>query len=656
MVRLSLMLAVLFCFASSSAQEFPPQTEGVCRDIPIHVMEFHLWWSTPFQGPLQNRVWSKWTWSSDNCDPRLAVGPAWRRRLSSSALPLIGPYSSSDPEVMRWQLRCAKAAGIDALQIQLFPTQSEGTSFGQEEAFAHMLDIAAQEKMPIYIHDEVQFRKPPASTPLIMEKRIVYAINKFGSHPGYFRWNGKPAYSFQYWRRFISEPDMALMLKQASTQIPGGIHFMVNGGGAVALRQIPDVGSLIVTGNSNQLRTYNDRSGNLDWSGIDKRLADAAQTRQAGPFKPSGYWAYAGFDAAAQQNGKGRWLSRGNNLSTLAAVVERYLKEKPDFLMLSSWNDWNENTALEPSLDVDGRNEDPYQALRFIAHLKGKKFIPPPLPAPDHVDPWMSVRLGGKDMTPPYELRTWFAPNSQEVRMTFADETSPVTNGYVAREATAFIDWSAQPVQSRNLSTSMTLVRAQSLDDISGIDLGSELTLKVSGNFSIMDNDPTWLAVTYYDAGNGALLINYPTNQPLLVEPTDGVSIPPRLKIRLKNERRWRCAVLELRGINAHFSGGEILITHEKKTSRPDMPALNDPVVLGGCWIFRRSDFSSNETFDAGHSVDKGTITFRFRQIPWDPLSARPFLFIAGDINRNESFPVAIIPGIQKDALFRIYK
>ena len=65
--------------------------------------------------------------------------------------------------------------------------------------------------------------------------------------------------------------------------------------------------------------------------------------------------------------------------------------------MLSSWNDWEEGTTMEPGWDFDGFSGDPYRYCRVVAHLKGREFIPPPLPPKESVHPTIWEKLGYGD-------------------------------------------------------------------------------------------------------------------------------------------------------------------------------------------------------------------------------------------------------------------
>ena len=57
------------------------------------------------------------------------------------------------------------------------------------------LDIAAEENFPIFFMDEVAFRHGSAAQKIdVSVKRITDFIKKYGSHPGFYKIDGKPFY------------------------------------------------------------------------------------------------------------------------------------------------------------------------------------------------------------------------------------------------------------------------------------------------------------------------------------------------------------------------------------------------------------------------------------------------------------------------------
>ena len=73
------------------------------------------WFSTPDTDPAVGR-WG-WHWTMNTRDPSKRDRQGGRRQIASHFYPLIGPYASSDPDVVEWQLRLMKSAGIDGILL-----------------------------------------------------------------------------------------------------------------------------------------------------------------------------------------------------------------------------------------------------------------------------------------------------------------------------------------------------------------------------------------------------------------------------------------------------------------------------------------------------------------------------------------------------------
>src|SRR5581483_2640428 len=415
--------------------------------IPVHCMEYHIWRNTPFSGPENQRVWRKWNWNPGT-EMNRAIGPSWRRDTGSSAYPLIGPYNSGDSDVIRWQLRCAKAAGIAAMQVMLFPNQQHGYTEGREAVFAKIVEIAGQENIPVYLNDEINFTKPPGQAPEVFAARISSMLNRYGRMPGYYKVNSKPAFCFQFYGNWATPQQIVDAVKLMNDSVPGGVYCIINTEPNPLFRDAPGIGAIITTSNSNFIRLDSDRAVQRDIAELQPKIDIFRKARSIFPNQKLALKTYAGFDDSQRQTGKDRWFSRSANLENFRRVLSAYAIQKPDFIAITSWNDWNENTALEPALDVDGFNGDPYQALRTIAALQGKIIRPPPLPPLSSMDPWMTAVFKGTDQTPPRVGEVWVEPNQSTVRYSLIDETSPVAKAEVARESTLSIAWTGGKLES----------------------------------------------------------------------------------------------------------------------------------------------------------------------------------------------------------------
>jgi hypothetical protein len=137
-----------------------------------------------------------------------------------------------------------------------------------------------------------------------------------------------------------------------------------------------------------------------DWEMLEGQVAQAKGFQRKFPHWALRLWLYPGFNESAKvmhdRRKSIRWLPRDRGRSVVR-TLERYVGHSPDFLMVSSWNDWQENSAIEPGPMYEGYEGDPYLYCRIFAQVRGKTFAPAALPPKESVDPWMWQMLYGLD-------------------------------------------------------------------------------------------------------------------------------------------------------------------------------------------------------------------------------------------------------------------
>ena len=127
-----------------------------------------------------------------------ATGPHGRWRLwsedktahpkpkpNSKAQPLIGYYDSDNPEVVRWHVRLAKAAGIDAFLVSWWGGANiSGVAFEKT-----ILPVAAEEKFKVAMCSELaQFHHDMK----VLARQMAEVLRRTKDSPAYLRVDGKP--------------------------------------------------------------------------------------------------------------------------------------------------------------------------------------------------------------------------------------------------------------------------------------------------------------------------------------------------------------------------------------------------------------------------------------------------------------------------------
>ncbi len=376
--------ALLFT-AAAAGPELGPESFGILKDKPTYIQEWHIWWGFPY--PDSRRPFS-------HMDSTLtASGEPWRLDWNRNGYPLVGLYDSANPDIIRWQIRCMKAAGLDSVAVMIHPDNGKGIEFIQEapeDMIRTILDIAAEEKFPVFFMDEVAFRKGSISqNPEIMAQRIIRFLKKYASSPGFYRVDGKPVYYFQTYGWSVKPEELEAMFRKVETAA-GPVHWMIFGA-VNRFGKIPQL-AWMVDGASHHRRSKETRAWQLNEQApahifsaghkLGKKITDMQYPKFDGTSQP---WRQTG---VAQYGLGGR---------TLETTILNSLRNNPDFIMLSSWNDWEEGANFEPGWDFDGFSGDPYLYCRVIAHLRGREFVPPPLPPKEAVHPTIREKLGYGD-------------------------------------------------------------------------------------------------------------------------------------------------------------------------------------------------------------------------------------------------------------------
>jgi hypothetical protein len=255
--------------------------------------------------------------------------------------PKIGRYSSDDVSVMRQQITEAKQAGING-----FIVSWKSTPVNNRRLQA-LMTVAAQQKFALaMIYQGLDFSRKPLPVSRVAAD-FQYFEQHFAPNPVFYRFSGKPltiwsgtwAYSAADVAR-VTTPVRSGMLVLASEKSVAGFQRVAQwtDGDAYYWSSVnPD--------------TNSGYAGKLDDM---SRAIHAEQKYWIAPFA-------AGFDArlvgGTQQVGR-------KNGQTLRAEYATALGSSPDALGLISWNEFSENTYIEPSQKYGD------QFLQLLAQLR----------------------------------------------------------------------------------------------------------------------------------------------------------------------------------------------------------------------------------------------------------------------------------------------
>lgn len=267
---------------------------------------------------------------------------SWKR--AKTDFPLIGRYSSDEVRTMRQHVRWAKKAGIDGFVVSW---KSTATLDPRLEALRR---VAAQEDFKLaVIYQGLDFAREPLPT-----ARIRRDLDRFT-------------------RRYASDPVFDIFGKPLVI-ISGTWRFSR---AAVASMTRGRRDALLLLASEKNVKGVGRLRGLVNgdayyWSSVDpastSRYETKLQEMAAAVHDDGGLWiapAAPGFDARTIG---GRRVIERKGGDTLRRELNAALASSPDAIGLISWNEFTENSHVEPSKKYG------FEALRVLGQIEGIDF------------------------------------------------------------------------------------------------------------------------------------------------------------------------------------------------------------------------------------------------------------------------------------------
>jgi len=364
-------------FDAGAAQGDPAQK-------PVVLAFYHPWYGTPWGPSGKWKQWNSYKFP-DRYQPEKIV--AGKHQIASGAYPLIGPYDTSDPEIVRWHFRLAKAAGLDGFICSWWDTGNENSEWAsQYKLFETVwLPVAEQEHFKIAVLDECAHYVQDYSQ---LVRRITNALPRYDKSPAYLRINGKPVwFIYQVWDDWLT-PALASRYITEAEERAGGVYWIFDKLKATATQEYPGATLGIPPAwlAVQQIDCFGTYSLYGNWRETDPRALDKL---------------YAGFSSSVHRAGHQVELPIIPGHDNTAVNPEPYVvprrdgavlkafchavdSAKPEVAVVCSFNEWFEMTEVEPSSTW----QDPYLYLKQLARWRGKQWKTPPLPPKSSLEPF----------------------------------------------------------------------------------------------------------------------------------------------------------------------------------------------------------------------------------------------------------------------------
>jgi len=269
---------------------------------------------------------------------------SWNR--AKSDLPVLGPYSSDDETVMRQHIQEAKSAGIEGFIVSWKSTTV------LDRRLATLIQVAREEDFKLaIIYQGLDFSREPLPATQIADD-LDYFISHFASDPVFDSF-GKPVVIWSGTWRF-SEADIAAVAGPRRDRL----QILASEQSVDGFERVAD----LVDGNayywsSVNPDTYPDYPGKLAAMGAAVHDKGGLWISPAAPgFDPR----FSGHRTAVDRRG-GKMLER---------QLDASIRSFPDAIGLISWNEFSENSYVEPSRDYGD------QSLQVLADLNKTNLTP----------------------------------------------------------------------------------------------------------------------------------------------------------------------------------------------------------------------------------------------------------------------------------------
>jgi hypothetical protein len=286
---------------------------------------------------------------------------SWNR--AKTDYPLLGRYSSDEREVMRQHIRWAKQSGINGFIVSWKSTET------LDRRLRKLVDVAEDERFNLaIIYQGLDFAREPLAV-----ERVASDLDFFISHFAKrrpFRALKKPVVVWSGTWRF-SRDEIAFVTESRRDRL----LLLASERGLAGYERVGD----LVDGNAYYWSSVNPDT----FPGYEERLARMGAAVHA----KDGLWfapAAPGFDALLVG---GTTIVERKGGDTLRREYNAALSSSPDAVGLISWNEFSENSHIEPSEKYGARY------LEVLADIRGA--TPPKVEVFDSSEPASTARSYG---------------------------------------------------------------------------------------------------------------------------------------------------------------------------------------------------------------------------------------------------------------------
>ncbi|MCL4220358.1 MAG: hypothetical protein KJZ65_03210 [Phycisphaerales bacterium] len=320
--------AILALMFSVPQQTDPPSRAAIEQPLPHLALAFYYPWYGRPAGASRSTDWVHWS----------GVDEIARAIASSTNYPTLGPYDSHDPGVIEQHCAWAKQVGIDGFVVSWW-----GRDSFEDRAVPAILDAAAAHdlKISIYIEKVPRGQGLAAAPPTASEIRWI--TDTYGRHPAFLRLDDRPVL-FAYVR----------LNQQLTNAGWDAVFARLRGQDETQPLIIADRPPEPIAANFDGWHTY-DPMGQIFHERARFDSLDAWATHTFPNWMSRGR-AHNGITCVTICPGyddryfrsPGVFVPRDQG-QTYRTLWQRAIAAGPDWILITSFNEWHESSEIEPS-------------------------------------------------------------------------------------------------------------------------------------------------------------------------------------------------------------------------------------------------------------------------------------------------------------------
>ena len=298
------------------------------NSLPVY-MHYMPWFETP---ATNNGQWG-YHWTFNNQNPNVVDGTG-KRQIASHFYPLIGPYASSDPDVVEYHLLLLKLAGVDGVLVDWYGSVGSNGDVGSLLRNSNaLIDRTASTGLQFGLIAEDRFWGSVGNG----QTNLAYAKNNYFGRSNYIRVGGAPLLGV-FGPITFTQPSQWTSILGAAGQDTEFLSLWDNdNAGANADGQYVWI--------------YQSPGQSNFYSYLESYYRDRAPGK-----KTVMAVAYPGFYDFYAEGGAGQSYfniphNSGQTLDQTLGLVDKY-RGNVDLLQLATFNDFGEGTMFEPTQET----------------------------------------------------------------------------------------------------------------------------------------------------------------------------------------------------------------------------------------------------------------------------------------------------------------